>query len=88
MWRAKRTGADILATITGLLIPADWDEKGNIIAAVISTYSEEEYLIDQDSKNEELLTFVRQRVKVSGLLREDEHGNKMIKVKRYEILKV
>jgi len=88
MWRAKRTDSEILATITGLLIPADWDEKGNIIAAVISTYSEEEYLIDQDAKNEELLTFLRQRVKASGLVREDEHGNKMIAVKRYEILKV
>jgi len=69
-------------------MPADWDEKGNIIAAVISTYSEEEYLIDQDSRDEELLTFVRQRVKVSGLVREDEDGNKMITIKRYEILKV
>ena len=88
MWRAKRSHSETLATITGLLMPADWDEKGNIIAAVISTYSEEEYLIDQDSRNEELLTFVRQRVKVSGLVREDEDGNKMITIKRYEILKV
>ena len=88
MWRAKRTDSGILATVTGLLIPADWDEKGNIIAAVISTYSEEEYLIDQDAKNDELLTFLRRRVKASGLVREDEDGNKMIAVKRYEILQV
>ena len=75
-----------LTTIKGLIIPVDWDDRGNIIAAAVSTYFEEEYLIDQNPWGEELLAFVRQRVKASGIVRDGNHGKKILTVKRYEIL--
>jgi hypothetical protein len=75
-----------LTTIRGLVIPVDWDAKGNITAAAISTPFEEEYLLEHNARGEELLAFVRERVKVSGLIRKDELGNKVISVTKYEIL--
>lgn len=75
-----------LTTLKGLLVPASWDERGGITAATVSTYFEEDYLIDQNPLGEELLVFVRQRVKVIGFVREDQNGQKIITVKKYEIL--
>lgn len=75
-----------LTTLRGLLVPASWDERGKTTAATVSTYFEEDYLIDQNPLGEELLVFVRQRVKVIGFVREDQNGQKIITVKKYEIL--
>lgn len=75
-----------LTTIRGLIIPVDWDDRGNIVAAAVSTYFEEEYFIDQNPWGEELLAFVRQRVKASGIVRKDKNGKKIITVKKYEII--
>ena len=75
-----------LTTIRGLIIPVDWDDRGNIVAAAVSTYFEEEYFIDQNPWGEELLAFVRQRVKASGIVSKDKNGKKIITVKKYEII--
>ncbi|MGD8914991.1 MAG: hypothetical protein PVH35_00240 [Syntrophobacterales bacterium] len=78
--------ASILATIRGLVVPVDWDDKGNVTATAISTHLEEEYLIDQNAWGEALLAFLRQRVKVSGSIILKEDGKKVITVKNYEVL--
>jgi len=75
-----------LTTIRGLILPSDWDDRGNVIATCITTYFEEEYFIDQNPRGEELLAFVRQRVKASGIVRDGNHGKKILTVKKYEIL--
>jgi 5S rRNA maturation endonuclease (ribonuclease M5) len=73
-------------TIKGLIIPVDWDGKGNVIATAISTYFEEEYLIDDTAWGEELIAFLRQKVKVSGFIIQKANGTKVITVKHYELL--
>ena len=70
----------------GLVVPVDWDDKGNVIATAISTHLEEEYLVDQDAWGEALLAFLRQRVKVSGSVAIKKDGKKVITVKKYELL--
>ena len=75
-----------LTTLRGLVVPVDWDDKGNVIATAISTHLEEEYLVDQDAWGEALLAFLRQRVKVSGSLGVTEDGKKVITVNKYEVL--
>jgi 5S rRNA maturation endonuclease (ribonuclease M5) len=78
--------ASTLTTVRGLVIPVDWDDKGNVIATAISTHLEEEYLVDQNAWGEALLAFLRQRVKVSGSIILKEDGKKVITVKKYEVL--
>ena len=78
--------ASSLTTVRGLVIPVDWDDKGNVTATAISTHLEEEYLVDQDAWGEALLAFLRQRVKVSGSVVLKKDGKKVITVKKYEVL--
>jgi hypothetical protein len=78
--------ASTLTTLRGLVIPVDWDDKGNVTATAISTHLEEEYLVDQNAWGEALLAFLRQRVKVSGSIVLKEAGKKVITVKKYEVL--
>ena len=73
-------------TIKGLIIPVDWDEKGNVTATAISTHFEEEYLVDDSAWGEELIAFLRQRAKVSGSIIQKANGKKVITVKHYELL--
>jgi len=79
-------GAERVTTIRGLILPVEWDDRGSIVAATISTDFEEEYLIDQNVRGEELIAYLRQKVKVAGFVREDELGKKVIAVKQYEVL--
>lgn len=71
--------------IRGLVIPVDWDDKGNVTATAISTHLEEDYLVEQDARGEALLAYLRQRVKVSGSIVLKD-GKKVILVRKYEVL--
>ena len=73
-------------TIRGLLVPIDWDEKGNITEIAVSTYFEEEYLIQKNVREEALLPFLRQKVKVIGLVSMDDRGRKVVRVEEYEVI--
>ena len=75
-----------LTTIRGLVVPVEWDEKGNVTATAISTHFEEEYLVDQNAWGEALLAFLRERVKVSGSITQNKNGKKIIAVGKYEVL--
>ena len=69
-------------TIKGIVIPVDWDKEGKVVAAAISTHDEDEYLIDNDYKGEELLHLVREEVEVSGVAKENK-DKKIIAVQKY-----
>ena len=56
----------VLSVLIGLIIPVEWDDKGHISAIALSTYDEEEYLISNNEKFEELIGFLRQEVEVTG----------------------
>jgi len=71
-------------TIRGIIVPSEWDDTGNVISVSISTFNEDEYLVDKDSISKKLLSYIREGVEVSGFVREEE-GIKRIKIKRYRI---
>lgn len=76
----------VLTTLRGLILPVEWDERGTIRSIAVSTNSEEEYLVDESPLADELLAFLRLRVKVRGSVREKENGKKFITVEKYEVL--
>lgn len=55
-------------------MPVEWDEKGSVVAAAISTEGEEDYYIDNDHKGLELLDLLQKEVRATGIVR--EIGNK------------
>jgi 5S rRNA maturation endonuclease (ribonuclease M5) len=73
-------------TVRGIVIPVDWDEKGTVTAAALSTHNEEEYSIDLDHKGEELLRYVQQEVEVSGVARKSNNA-KVITISAFEVIK-
>jgi len=73
-------------TIRGIVIPVDWDQKGKVAAAAVSTYTEDEYLIDNDYKGRELLHFIQEEVEVKGIAREKK-DKKIITVQKYILKK-
>ena len=71
-------------TIHGLIIPIEWDERGNVIAVSVSTFDEDEYVIERDEMGKRLISFLREEIEISGLYRL-KGGRKMIRVKEYSI---
>jgi len=73
-------------SITGTVYADDWDDKGNVTLVVIETADGEIYYVSGDAKGKELLKLVEKNVRVSGIV-EDAGDEKVITVKKYEILK-
>lgn len=71
-------------TITGIVIPEDWDENDNVIRVAIKAPDYVEYVVERNSKGKELLALVDKKVKATGTIRERVHGDMIISVKRYE----
>ncbi len=69
-----------MINIRGIIIPVNWDAKGNIIGMAIATHNEEEYFIEDDDKGAKLRSLLRQEVKITGILK-NKKGKKIIKVK-------
>lgn len=63
----NNTAMNVL-TVRGIVIPAEWDERGNVVAVAVSAYNEEEYLIDRRGKGEELQSLIRRQVEVTGVV--------------------
>jgi len=72
-----------LVNIKGILIPVDWDDKGNVTKAAILTANEDEYIVEEKEKGKKLLGLMQQAVEVSGVVRE-KAGKKMITVEKFE----
>jgi len=71
-------------TITGIVVPEDWDENGNVIRVAIKTLDYQEYVVEYNKKGKELLAFVDNKVRVGGTVRERLDGDMIISVKSYE----
>ncbi len=73
-----------LVTINGLVTPSGWDEVGNVTALTISTFDEDEYLIEKNGKGDQLHYFIRRKVEVSGVINE-VNGVKSIQIRDYRV---
>jgi hypothetical protein len=70
-----------MINISGIIIPVNWDANGNITGLAIATHKEEEYFIENDKKATQLWPFLRQEVKITGILK-SKRGKKIIKLKK------
>ena len=68
-----------MINIKGIIIPVNWDAKGNVIGMAIATHREEEYFIEDDGKGAKLISYLRQEVKITGILK-NRGGKKFIKI--------
>lgn len=81
----KKTGRE--CTITGIVVPEDWDENDNVIRVAIKMLDYEEYIVEHNKKGKELLAFVDNKLRFTGTIRERLDGDMIITVKSYEPIK-
>jgi len=84
MMRDSKIGRQL--TVKGIVTPSDWDDDGNVTAVVVSTPSEEEYLVERSDLTEELLGLLGAELVVTGTIGPEKRGIKTIAVRRYELL--
>jgi len=70
-------------TLTGIIIPADWNNRHEVIGAALATADEKEYRIGGNKKGRELLNLLQRQVEVIGSIDQDGKGRTVITVKRY-----
>ena len=54
--------------LKGIVVPSNWDEKGNIISLKIASSDEKEYYVETRDVNEALLKYLREEITVSGTI--------------------
>jgi hypothetical protein len=69
--------------LTGIVIPADWNERQELIATALATADEKEYRIVGNKRGKELLGCLQRQIEATGTLEQDGNGRDVITVKRY-----
>ncbi|MGD2097121.1 MAG: hypothetical protein PVG35_06030 [Desulfobacterales bacterium] len=72
--------------IEGIIIPANWDNNGNVVDLAVATRDEEEYLITDKDQIARLKPLLRQEVEIEGITQIQE-GKRIIKVIKFSKLK-
>ena len=57
-----------------------------MITVAISTIHEEEYVIKNNKKGEELLKLIQKEVEITGEIKEDETGKTIVVVQNYKVI--
>jgi hypothetical protein len=70
-------------TLTGIIIPVDWNDDHEVIVTALATADEKEYRIGSNRKGKELLGYLQRQMEATGTLGEDEEGRSVITIRRY-----
>ena len=71
-----------MLNVKGILIPVNWDKKGNVVSVAIATDDENEYLVEDQELSVKLKGQLRQVVEVSGVVKRAS-GKNIIKIKQW-----
>ena len=63
----------------GIIVPVDWNEDGVAVCFAVSTFDEDEYVLETRLSKEEMAALIREEVEVTGELRM-KNGKKTILV--------
>lgn len=70
----------------GILTPSAWDDKGNILSISIQTTDEKEYHIEKSPMENELRSYINEKIEVMGKVRERIDGKKYLFVRQYKLV--
>lgn len=65
---------------TGIVVPARWDEVGNVIGVALQAFDENEYIIEYDGSGRLLVDWLHKSVAVTGKIRERLDGKLLLRV--------
>ena len=64
--------------LTGIVIPSDWDESGNVLELTLQADDEQEYRLEGNG----LVKYIQERVEACGKIHCHANGRKWLKVVR------
>ncbi len=70
-------------TLTGIVIPVDWNDDHDVIVVALATADEKEYRIVGNRRGKELFDYLQRQVEATGTLGEDEEGRIVITLRSY-----
>lgn len=68
----------------GIIVPVDWNEDGVAVSFAVSTFDEDEFVLESRMSKEEMVALIREEVEVSGELRL-KNGKKTIVVSAIDV---
>lgn len=77
----KKGGRSV--TLTGIVIPVDWNDDHEVTVTALATADESEYRVGGNRKGRELLAYLQRQVEATGTLDEDASGRPVITIRRY-----
>lgn len=66
--------------VSGIVVPAKWDDAGNVTGTAIQSFDENEYIIEHDRSGRVLKELIHHSVVVTGKIKERLDGKKLIRV--------
>jgi hypothetical protein len=72
-------------TLTGIVLPHQWDEKDRLTEVIFYSQEAGEFLIKREGAGSQLLRHTHCRIAVSGLV-ESREGEKLLNVRHYKLL--
>jgi hypothetical protein len=73
--------------LRGIITAAEWDEDNKITTFKLSTQDEKEYFIEYKKCGKKPGKFNSQYVEITGVVEENEYGEKLIVPQSYEVIK-
>jgi hypothetical protein len=73
--------------LVGIVVPAIWNENGQVTGTAINTFDEKEYIVEKDRSGRVLIKLLQKRVEVIGKIRERLDGKKTIRIQTVKSLK-
>jgi hypothetical protein len=71
------------ATLTGLIIPIEWNDDLEVVAVALAMPDEKECRILSNRKGRELFGFLQHQVEATGMVERDDRGRDVMTVRRY-----
>ena len=71
------------STISGIVIPDQWDTNGKVLAVTIHANDEKVFLVEHTKIGNDLLNFIHKEVEVTGKIRERLDGRASVGIKSY-----
>jgi hypothetical protein len=73
-----------LLTIQGIAVASDWNREGDVTRITVMTDDEQEFIIFKNKYWEQLITHLREPVKILGVVDLDDDGKNTITVVAFE----
>ena len=72
-------------TIQGIVIPAEWDDKGSVLTVFIMSKDEFSYRVENTASGRELFKFLQQEVMATGDIKQLGAGKFTIRIVDYQL---